>query len=43
MLTEDNQKVAEAIVKEIGITDAYGNFNSRRKSAAIEKLRADKK
>jgi Cd2+/Zn2+-exporting ATPase len=28
MLTGDNQKVAEAIAKEIGITDAWGNLDA---------------
>lgn len=40
MLTGDNQKVAEAIAKEIGITDAWGNLLPEQKVAAIEKLRA---
>jgi Cd2+/Zn2+-exporting ATPase len=43
MLTGDNQKVAEAIVKEIGITDAWGNLMPEQKVAAIEKLRTDEK
>ncbi|SDC07144.1 heavy metal translocating P-type ATPase [Niabella drilacis] len=40
MLTGDNQKVAEAIAGEIGITDAWGNLLPEQKVAAIEKLRA---
>ena len=40
MLTGDNQKVAEAIAKEIGITNAWGNLLPEQKVAAIEKLRA---
>lgn len=40
MLTGDNQKVAEAIAKEIGITDAMGNLLPEQKIAAIEKLKA---
>lgn len=40
MLTGDNQKVAEAIAKEIGITDAMGNLLPEQKVAAIEKLKA---
>jgi Cd2+/Zn2+-exporting ATPase len=38
MLTGDNQKVAEAIAKEIGITDAWGNLLPEQKVEAIEKL-----
>ncbi|RYF83152.1 MAG: heavy metal translocating P-type ATPase, partial [Chitinophagaceae bacterium] len=40
MLTGDNQKVAEAIASEIGITDAMGNLLPEQKVAAIEKLKA---
>jgi Zn2+/Cd2+-exporting ATPase len=43
MLTGDNQKVAEAIAKEIGITDAWGNLMPEQKVEAIEKLRASEK
>jgi Cd2+/Zn2+-exporting ATPase len=43
MLTGDNQKVAEAIAKEIGITVAWGNLMPEQKVAAIEKLRTDEK
>ena len=43
MLTGDNQKVAEAIAKEIGITDAWGNLLPEQKVAAIEKLKAAEK
>lgn len=43
MLTGDNQKVAEAIAKEIGITDAWGNLMPEQKVQAIEKLRNDEK
>lgn len=43
MLTGDNQKVAEAIAKEIGITDAWGNLLPEQKVEAIEKLRATEK
>ncbi|HEX7755421.1 MAG TPA: heavy metal translocating P-type ATPase [Niabella sp.] len=39
MLTGDNQKVAAAIAKEIGITEAWGNLLPEQKVAAIEKLR----
>jgi len=43
MLTGDNQKVAEAIAKEIGITDAWGNLMPEQKVESIEKLRASEK
>jgi Zn2+/Cd2+-exporting ATPase len=43
MLTGDNQKVADAIANEIGITDAWGNLMPEQKVAAIEKLRIDEK
>lgn len=43
MLTGDNQKVAEAIAKEIGITDAWGNLLPEQKVEAIEKLRTSEK
>ncbi|HEY1022506.1 MAG TPA: HAD-IC family P-type ATPase, partial [Flavisolibacter sp.] len=40
MLTGDNQKVAEAIAREIGISQAWGNLLPEQKVAAIEKLKA---
>ncbi|RYY40484.1 MAG: heavy metal translocating P-type ATPase [Chitinophagaceae bacterium] len=43
MLTGDNQKVAEAIARDIGITDAMGNLLPEQKVAAIEQLRAGEK
>lgn len=43
MLTGDNQKVAEAIAKETGITDAWGNLLPEQKVKAIEELRASEK
>jgi Zn2+/Cd2+-exporting ATPase len=43
MLTGDNQKVAEAIAKEIGITDAWGNLMPEQKVEAIDKLRNSEK
>jgi Cd2+/Zn2+-exporting ATPase len=43
MLTGDNQKVAEAIAKEIGITEAWGNLLPEQKVEAIEKLRDSEK
>lgn len=39
MLTGDNQNVAEAIAKETGITDAWGNLLPEQKVEAIDKLR----
>ncbi|RYY81284.1 MAG: heavy metal translocating P-type ATPase, partial [Chitinophagaceae bacterium] len=39
MLTGDNQKVAEAIATNIGITEARGNLLPEQKVAAIEQLR----
>jgi len=39
MLTGDNQKVADAIAKEIGITDPLGSLLPEDKVAAIEQLR----
>jgi Cd2+/Zn2+-exporting ATPase len=43
MLTGDNQKVAEAIAKEIGITDAWANLMPEQKVEAIEKLKISEK
>jgi Cd2+/Zn2+-exporting ATPase len=43
MLTGDNQKVAEAIAKEIGITDAWGNLMPEQKVEAIQKLTTSEK
>lgn len=43
MLTGDNQKVAEAIASEIGITDAIGNLLPEQKLEAIDQLRATEK
>jgi Cd2+/Zn2+-exporting ATPase len=39
MLTGDNQKVADAIAKDTGITKAWGNLLPEQKVSAIEKLR----
>lgn len=39
MLTGDNQQVADAVAKEIGITDAWGGLLPEQKVAAIKKLR----
>lgn len=38
MLTGDNQQVAEAVAKQIGITDAMGNLMPEDKVAAVEQL-----
>lgn len=38
MLTGDNQKVAEAVAKQIGITEALGNLMPEDKVAAVERL-----
>jgi Cd2+/Zn2+-exporting ATPase len=43
MLTGDNQKVADAIAQEIGITDAWGNLLPEQKVAAIEQLKISEK
>lgn len=43
MLTGDNQKVAEAVAQEIGITDAWGGLLPEQKVEAIKKLRVDEK
>ncbi|GAB3832666.1 hypothetical protein GCM10028895_50690 [Pontibacter rugosus] len=39
MLTGDNQKVAEAVAKQIGLTDAWGSLLPEEKVEAIKKLR----
>ncbi len=41
MLTGDNQKVADAVAKEIGITDAWGNLLPEQKVTAIRKLKEE--
>ena len=41
MLTGDNQKVADAVASQIGITDPMGNLLPEDKVAAIEKLKAE--
>lgn len=43
MLTGDNQKVAEAVAKEVGVTEAWGNLLPEEKVNAIEKLRTSEK
>lgn len=39
MLTGDNQKVADAVAKEIGLTDAWGGLLPEEKVKAIKQLR----
>ena len=39
MITGDNQKVADAVAKEIGITDAWGSLLPEQKVDAIKKLK----
>lgn len=39
MLTGDNQKVADAVAKEIGLTDAWGGLLPEEKVEAIKELR----
>ncbi|MBC9929906.1 heavy metal translocating P-type ATPase [Chitinophaga qingshengii] len=41
MLTGDNQKVADAVAKQIGITDAWGDLLPEQKVEAIQKLARD--
>ncbi|HED34198.1 MAG TPA: heavy metal translocating P-type ATPase [Gammaproteobacteria bacterium] len=41
MLTGDNQKVADAVAKTIGITDPMGSLLPEDKVTAIEKLKAE--
>lgn len=44
MLTGDNQQVAEAVAKEVGVTDAWGNLMPEDKVEAVKKLdRSEKK
>ncbi|WP_439585868.1 heavy metal translocating P-type ATPase [Dyadobacter bucti] len=43
MLTGDNQQVAEAIAKQIGITDAWGNLMPENKVESISKLAESEK
>jgi len=43
MLTGDNQRVAEAIAKDIGITEALGNLLPEQKVEAIDRLRKEEK
>ena len=41
MLTGDNQKVADAVAKEIGLTDAWGSLLPEEKVEAIKKLKQE--
>jgi len=41
MLTGDNQEVADAVAREIGITDAWGGLLPEEKVAAIKKLKTE--
>lgn len=43
MLTGDNQQVAEAIAKQIGITDAWGNLMPENKVDSVSKLAESEK
>ncbi len=43
MLTGDNQQVADAIAKETGLTDAWGNLLPEQKVEAIDKLKTSEK
>ncbi|WP_439584313.1 heavy metal translocating P-type ATPase [Dyadobacter bucti] len=43
MLTGDNQQVAEAIAKQIGITEAWGNLMPENKVEAVSKLAESEK
>jgi Cd2+/Zn2+-exporting ATPase len=43
MLTGDNQKVAEAVAAQIGITDVWGSLLPEQKVEAIRKLRQEEK
>ncbi|TBR10810.1 MAG: heavy metal translocating P-type ATPase [Lysobacter sp.] len=43
MISGDHQKVAEAIAKEVGLDEAWGDLMPEDKVAAIKKLRAQEK
>lgn len=43
MLTGDNQRVADAVAKKIGVTDVWGNLMPEDKVQAVEKLAASEK
>lgn len=43
MLTGDNQQVAEAVAKQIGVTEAWGNLMPEDKVEAVQKLNTSEK
>ncbi|MBN9049383.1 MAG: heavy metal translocating P-type ATPase [Rhizobiales bacterium] len=43
MISGDNQKVADAIAKEVGLTEAWGDLMPEDKVEAIRKLRSEQK
>ncbi len=43
MLTGDNQKVADAVARQIGVTDAWGDLMPEDKVAAVQKLAKSEK
>ena len=43
MISGDHQKVAEAIAKEVGLDEAWGDLMPEDKVEAIRKLRAEAK
>ncbi|MCZ4244089.1 heavy metal translocating P-type ATPase [Pedobacter punctiformis] len=43
MLTGDNQQVAEAVAKQIGVTEAWGNLMPEDKVEAVQKLAKSEK
>lgn len=43
MLTGDNQQVAEAVAKQIGVTEAWGNLMPEDKVKAVQKLAKSEK
>ncbi|WP_198672090.1 heavy metal translocating P-type ATPase [Pseudogemmobacter bohemicus] len=43
MISGDNQKVADAIAKDVGLTEAWGDLMPEDKVEAIKKLRANEK
>lgn len=43
MLSGDNQQVADAVAKELGLTDAWGGLLPEAKVEAIKKLRSEEK
>ena len=43
MLSGDNQQVADAVAKELGLTDAWGGLLPEAKVEAVKKLRSEEK